>query len=108
MVKDAGGEASFGRTGAGKVEDMRKLIESAVDLYGKLNILWNHAGIPGPGSLETTKEAEFDRTMEINVKGGFFAAKFAVPHMIKAGSGSIVFTGSVGSLRASPGTPRIF
>ena len=105
MVKDAGGEASFVRTDVSQLENMRTLVESTVDLYGKLNILWNHAGIPGPGSLETTEEAEFDRTMGINIKGGFFATKFAIPHMIEAGSGSILFTASVSALRASPGSP---
>jgi NAD(P)-dependent dehydrogenase (short-subunit alcohol dehydrogenase family) len=105
MVKGARGEACFVQTDVGKVEDVRNLVEAAVSTYGKLNILWNHAGIPGPGSLETTEEAEFDRTMAINVKGGFFAAKFAVPHMIKAGSGSILFTASISALRASPTSP---
>jgi NAD(P)-dependent dehydrogenase (short-subunit alcohol dehydrogenase family) len=105
VIKNAGGEASFVQTDVGRVEDVRRLVEAAVDLYGKLNILWNHAGVPGPGDLEMTEEAEFDRSMAINVKGGFFATKFAVPHMKKAGSGSIVFTASVSALRASPSSP---
>ncbi len=105
MITGEGGEASFVQTDVAKVEDVRKLVEAAVDLYGKLNILWNHAGIPGPGKLEDTEEAEFDRTMTINLKGGFFATKFAVPHMKKAGGGSILFTGSVMALRASPHSP---
>jgi len=104
-IRDAGGEASFVQTDVGKVEDVRKLVQTAVDIYGKLNILWNHAGIPGPGNLEVTGEAEFDRTMAINLKGGFFATKFAVPHMKEAGTGSILFTASVSALRASPGSP---
>jgi NAD(P)-dependent dehydrogenase (short-subunit alcohol dehydrogenase family) len=105
IIKDAGGEVSFVKTDVGKVEDVRKLVETAVDIYGKLNILWNHAGIPGPGTLEVTEEVEFDRAMAINVKGGFFATKFAVPLMKKAGSGSIIFTASVSALRASPNSP---
>jgi NAD(P)-dependent dehydrogenase (short-subunit alcohol dehydrogenase family) len=98
MIRDAGGEASFVHTDVGKVEDVRNLVETAVGLYGKLNILWNHAGIPGPGTLEATEEAAFDRAMAINVKGGFFATKFAVPHMKKARSGSVLFTASVSAL----------
>ena len=105
IIRDSGGEASFVHTDVGKVEDVRNLVETAVDLYGKLNILWNHAGIPGPGTLEATEEADFDRAMAINVKGGFFATKFAVPHMKKAGSGSVLFTASVSALRASPNSP---
>ena len=73
--------------------------------YGRLNILWNHAGIPGPGTLETTEEEAFDRAMAINVKGCFFASKFAVPHMKQSGGGAILFTSSVSGLRASPWSP---
>lgn len=105
MVKDAGGEATFVQIDVGKVDDMRRLIDTTITVYGKIDILWNHAGIPGPGILESTEEEEFDMAMDVNVKGGFFATKFAVPHMIKAGSGSIIFTGSVSSLRATPFSP---
>jgi NAD(P)-dependent dehydrogenase (short-subunit alcohol dehydrogenase family) len=105
MVKSAGGEASFIRVDCGKVEDMRRLIAAAIQIYGRLNILWNHAGIPGPGILEATEEEDFDRAMAVNIKGGFFATKFAVPHLKEAGGGSIIFTASVSALRASPWSP---
>jgi NAD(P)-dependent dehydrogenase (short-subunit alcohol dehydrogenase family) len=105
MVKETGGEASFVQTDISNVEQVHKLVESAANIYGKLDILWNHAGIPGPGSLDMTEEEEFDRTLDINIKGGFFASKFSVPHMIKAGGGSILFTASVSALRASPTSP---
>jgi NAD(P)-dependent dehydrogenase (short-subunit alcohol dehydrogenase family) len=105
MVKAASGEAIFVPVDCGKVEDMRRLVRAAAETYGQLNILWNHAGIPGPGTLEETREEEFDRALAVNVKGGFFAAQFAVPHLKKAGGGSILFTSSVSGLRASPWSP---
>jgi NAD(P)-dependent dehydrogenase (short-subunit alcohol dehydrogenase family) len=105
LVKNAGGEATFVKVDCGKVEEVRKLIEAAVKTYGKIQILWNHAGIPGPGPLEETEEAEFDKAMAVNVKGGFFASKFAVPYIKKAGGGSIIFTASVSALRASTWSP---
>ena len=105
MVKKAGGEAIFVQIDAGKVEDMQRLIDSAVKAYGKINILWNHAGIPGPGIIEDTGEADFDRAISVNIKGGFFATKFVIPHMKKAGGGSIIFTASTSALRASPWSP---
>lgn len=105
MVKKAGGEATFVYMDAGKVEDMRRLIDSAVKTYGKINVLWNNAGIPGPGKLEDTEEADFDKALAVNLKGGFFATKFAVPHMKKAGGGSIIFTSSIAGLRASSSSP---
>lgn len=105
LVKSAGGEAVFVPVDCGKVADMRKLIDTTIKTYGRLNILWNHAGIPGPGTLETTEEEAFDRAMAINVKGCFFATKFAVPHLKQAGGGAILFTSSVSGLRASPWSP---
>lgn len=105
MVKKAGGEAIFVQMDAGKVGDMRRLIDSTVEAYGKINVLWNHAGIPGPGLIEETEEADFDKSMAVNIKGGFFATKFVIPHMKKAGGGSIIFTSSASGLRASPWSP---
>jgi NAD(P)-dependent dehydrogenase (short-subunit alcohol dehydrogenase family) len=104
-VKENGGEATFVQIDVGKVADMQRLIDGTVKNYGKLNILWNHAGVPGPGIIEDTEEAEFDLAMNINIKGGFFAAKFAIPHMKKAGNGSIIFTSSVSGMRASRWSP---
>ncbi len=105
LVKKAGGKAVFVQVDCGKVADVKKMVETAVKTYGRLNILWNHAGIPGPGPLETTGEEEFDRAMAINVKGGFFATKFAVPVMKESGGGAIIFTASVAGLRGSPRSP---
>jgi NAD(P)-dependent dehydrogenase (short-subunit alcohol dehydrogenase family) len=105
MVKNAGGEASFIPADCGRVEDMHQLVDQAVKKYGHLNILWNHAGIPGPGTLEATEETDFDRAMAVNIKGGFFATKFAVPYLKEAGGGSIIFTASISALRASPWSP---
>jgi NAD(P)-dependent dehydrogenase (short-subunit alcohol dehydrogenase family) len=105
LIKDTGGDATFVEIDAGKVEDMRRLIDTTVNVYGRLNILWNHAGIPGPGLLETTEEAEFDRSIAVNCKSGFFGSKFAVPHLKKAGNGSIIFTASTAALRASKTSP---
>jgi NAD(P)-dependent dehydrogenase (short-subunit alcohol dehydrogenase family) len=102
MVRDQGGESIYIQMDAGKVEDNRRLIDAAVHDYGKVDILWNHAGIPGPGLLEETEEADFVRSWEVNCKGGFFAAKFAAPHMKKTGGGSIIFTGSTAGLRGGP------
>jgi NAD(P)-dependent dehydrogenase (short-subunit alcohol dehydrogenase family) len=105
IIKDAGGESISAQVDVGKVEDIRRLIDTAADAYGKINVLWNHAGIPGPGILEDTGEAEFDRSIAVNAKGGFFAAKFVVPHMKKAGGGSIIFTATTAALRASLFSP---
>jgi len=105
MIKEAGGEAIFVQIDAGKVEDMRRLINMTMDAYAKIDILWNHAGIPGPGPIEETDEIEFDKTMNVNSRGAFFATQFAIPFMKKARKGSIIFTSSTSAVRGSPWSP---
>jgi len=104
-IKENGGEAIFVQTDVGKVDDLRRLIHATMDAYHTIDILWNHAGIPGPGPIEETEEADFDTTMDVNSKGAFFATKFAIPHMKKSGKGSIIFTASTSALRGSPWSP---
>ncbi|MGA2462981.1 MAG: SDR family oxidoreductase [Thermodesulfobacteriota bacterium] len=104
-IKDQGGEATFVEINAGQVGDMQKLINTTVEVYGKINILWNHAGMPGPGIIEETEEVDFDKSMAVNIKGGFFATKFVISHMKSAGGGVIIFTASASALRASPWSP---
>ena len=105
LIKDTGGEASFVQIDAGKIYDMERMIKFTVDAYGKLNILFNNAGIAGPGNLEGVKEEEWDETVNVLNKGAFFACQFAVPEMRRAGGGSILFTSSVSGLVGSPFSP---
>jgi len=90
MIQDEGGKATFVQMDAGKVEDMRRLIDSTLNAHGKIDILWNHAGIPGPGLIEETEEQDFDRLLDVNLKGGFFATKFVIPHMKQAKQDELV------------------
>ena len=79
---------------------METMVKAAVETYGKLDILFNHAGPPGPTGFEGRSEDQFDVCMEANVKGGFFATQFAAREMRKTGEGgSIIFTSSCSGIR---------
>jgi len=106
LIKDAGGEATFVQVDVSKVSDLERMIKTAVETYGKLDILYNHAGIPGPGGIEEVDEESWGKAMDTNLKGGFFATKFAIPEMRKTGGGSILFTSSVSGLVGSPLSPQ--
>ena len=99
MIKAAGGEASFVETDVTKAADARRMVEVTVDTYGKLDILYNNAGIIGD-TLPTAElsEEQWDRVVNIDLKGVFLGSKFAIPEMIKAGGGAIVSTSSVEGL----------
>jgi len=104
-IKDAGGDAIFIDVDVSKVSDMEKMVKATVETYGKLNILYNHAGIPGPKGIEDVTEAEWEQCIKANILGSFFATKFAIPEMRKAGGGSVLFTASTAGIIGSRFSP---
>jgi cyclopentanol dehydrogenase len=83
--------------------DWQAAVARTEELYGKLNVLVNNAGILIRSSIEETTEDDFDRIMAVNVKGVFMGVKFAIPAMRRAGGGSIINISSTAGLVGSPG-----
>lgn len=106
MIVDDGGEAFFKQLDVTNLPKLKKLIEDTFDKYGRLDIIWNHAGIPGAGGFGTISENEFDEAMDINTKSAFFGAQYFA-EIVKETSkgGSIIFTSSVSGVRGSPMSP---
>ncbi|KAI0852143.1 NAD(P)-binding protein [Daldinia vernicosa] len=75
------GEARLVRADASSVEGVQSLVKQTVDAYSKIDILVPNAGVLPMKDLEHTTEADFDRTFAINVKGPYFLAQAAAPHM---------------------------
>jgi NAD(P)-dependent dehydrogenase (short-subunit alcohol dehydrogenase family) len=107
-VRRDGGEATFVPCDVSRVEDCQRLIAAAVERYGQVDALVNNAGVVGDPPLLASHQADeewWDRVMDINLKGAFFCARFAVEHMLPRGSGVIV---NIASLRAvAPGPMMI-
>jgi NAD(P)-dependent dehydrogenase (short-subunit alcohol dehydrogenase family) len=95
-IKAAGGEAIFTKTDVSNEEDVKEMIKTAVATYGKLNVLFNNAGILEIEDVPITecKAENFDKVIGINLRGVFLGIKYAIPEMLKAGGGSIVNTAS--------------
>jgi len=104
-IKDAGGDSTFIQVDVTKVSNMERMIKTTVQTYGKINILYNNAGMAGPKGVEDVAEDEWEQCIKINMLGGFFATKFAVPEMRKAGGGSILFTSSLAGIVGSKFSP---
>ncbi|MEO8288494.1 MAG: SDR family NAD(P)-dependent oxidoreductase [Chloroflexota bacterium] len=85
---------------------VEKAISTAVDKFGKLDIVFANAGINGVWApIEELKPEEWDRTLDINLKGTYLTVHFAVPHLKSNGGGSIIITSSVNGTRtfSNPG-----
>ena len=96
-----GGEALFVRGDVGSEDDVRRMIREGVTRFRKLHILYNNAGVlwkDRDKSVLETEEADWDRVQAINLKGPFFVTKHGIPHLIRAGGGSIINVGSVSAL----------
>jgi NAD(P)-dependent dehydrogenase (short-subunit alcohol dehydrogenase family) len=102
-IKAAGGEAAFIRANVVREGDAKRMVEFTVKRYGRLDILFNNAGVENPKPEVETSVAEWDKVMNVNVKGVFLGTKYAVPEMKKSGGGSIINTSSIFGLIGSPG-----
>ncbi len=95
-IREQGGEAAFVRADVSRAEDVRQMIQFAEERYGRLNVLFNNAGIfhPGDGSILDTEEEVWDRVIDVNLKGVFLGCKYGIPALLRAGGGSIINTAS--------------
>jgi NAD(P)-dependent dehydrogenase (short-subunit alcohol dehydrogenase family) len=105
-IRSAGGTAEWIATDVASHEQVRAMVERAVGQWGKLNLLVNNAFGGGPGqqgsAVDVTEEG-WDRGMAVLVKSMFLTTKHAVPHIQRAGGGSIVNLASVHGLLMAPG-----
>ena len=93
----AGGRACAHAADAGRAVDAERMVRAAVDAYGALHILYNNAGVAWPGRDGFTPMIEvedWDTVIRINLSSVFYAAKFAIPEIARAGGGSIINTAS--------------
>ena len=89
-INKAGGAAIALQTDVTQAADVEKMVKTTVKIYGKLDILINNAGMGATGDVVELSEADWQRVMDVNLKGIFLGCKYAIPEMIKAGGGSII------------------
>ena len=98
-INENGGIAIAVPTDVSMAEEVRKMVEAAVDTYGTINILVNNAGILASAcKVGDVTEEQFDKSFNVNVKGQFLVAKMCIPVMIEAGGGVIVSMSSASAI----------
>ena len=78
-----------------KKEEIQNLVKTAIEKFGYIDVLVNNAGITRDGLLMRMEEEDFDKVIEINLKGTFLVTKEVIPYMMKKREGSIINISSV-------------
>jgi NAD(P)-dependent dehydrogenase (short-subunit alcohol dehydrogenase family) len=89
-IQRAGGPAIFLRSDVRYAEECRRAVEETIQAFGRLDILFNNAGVFFPNTLLDCTEEEWDLTVDICLKGTFLMSKYSLPSMIAQGSGVII------------------
>jgi NAD(P)-dependent dehydrogenase (short-subunit alcohol dehydrogenase family) len=105
LMTAAGGEGIFVTADVASGADVRRMVQAAMDRYGRIDVLFNNAAISIFKYVDETTEAEWDRVMAVNVKSIYLACHAVVPIMRAQGGGSVINTGSVTGLTGQVGTP---
>jgi NAD(P)-dependent dehydrogenase (short-subunit alcohol dehydrogenase family) len=102
LIKEIGGEALFVKADVSKAADVEELVNQTVKAFKCLDCAFNNAGISigAPGTLLCTEE-EWDKMMNVNLKGVWLCMRSEIPQMVKQGGGAIVNTSSFAGLTAS-------
>ena len=107
LVRAAGGDGLFVKTDVSKAAEVETLIQKAVEKFGRLDVAFNNAGVEGVwGPIVRQSEEDWDRTIDINLKGVWLCLKYEIRQMLKqGGTGAIVnmasITGLVGAVGAA-------
>ena len=95
-IKKAGGDASFIKTDVSKPEDCQALVKSSVDIYGRLDMAFNNAGIGGEMNPIADMSVEgWLNVINVNLNSVFYCMKYELPEMLRQGRGSIVNMSSI-------------
>jgi 3-oxoacyl-[acyl-carrier protein] reductase len=95
LASSLGASVSFVATDVSREEDVERAVATAIEAFGRLDILVQNAGIYPWSLIETTSVEEWDRVLAVNLRGTFLAARAALPAMRSQGYGRMVFTSSI-------------
>jgi NAD(P)-dependent dehydrogenase (short-subunit alcohol dehydrogenase family) len=93
-ISDAGGEAIFLVSDVRFADQCRRAVDETLERYGRIDVLFNNAGVFYPKTVPDCSEDEWDLTIDTSLKGAFLMSKYVLPSMIERGSGVIVHCSS--------------
>lgn len=101
-IRAAGGSAIGAVVDVTRAAEVDAAVQAALRAFGALHVLYNNAGVwlSDDGPAPDLDEEVWDRIIAVNLKGAFLGCKYAIPHLVEAGGGSIINVSSVSALRA--------
>ena len=103
-ISDAGGSADHLSVDVTDQSQVGRMIQRAVDRFGRLDVLFNNAGVPQSFTpLEDSSDELFQKIMDVNIRGVFNGCRAAIPRMKAQGGGVILNTASTAGIRPRPG-----
>ena len=105
VASEIGDNAQFVQADVRQGEDVQGMFAAAVDAWGRVDIIYNNAGTgPNEGNVRDCPEKTFDLISDVNIRGVWLGMKYGIPHLERAGGGSIIATASVAGLTGLSGT----
>lgn len=89
-IRSNGGKATFIRADVTQPADVESMVKQTTDEHGRIDVLFNNAGISGVGELHDLELDEWSKVINVNVNGVFVVSKYVLPHMMSQGQGSII------------------
>jgi len=93
-IAEAGSEGLFVRADVRIADDCKRTVDETLDRFGRIDVLFNNAGVFHPKTIPECTEEEWDETIDSSLKGAFLMSKYALPSMIEQKSGSIIHCSS--------------
>jgi NAD(P)-dependent dehydrogenase (short-subunit alcohol dehydrogenase family) len=104
-IRDAGGEARVAAADVADAEAVRRAIDETAAAWGRLDVVVANAGVNGVWApIDELEPEEFESTLRTNLLGTFLTIKYAVPHLKRAGGGSVIVTASINGTRVFSNT----
>lgn len=89
-IQANGGKALFLQADVTDPESVKTMVDKAIEACGRIDVLFNNAGISGVGALHELEPEQWDRVIRVNIRGVFLPSKYVIPHMMEKRSGSII------------------
>ena len=102
-IVEQGGQGIFVQCDISVEDDVKRLIGTTIDEYGRIDVLINNAGVNFVKPFEQMETADWDRVINTDLRGTYLCSRYAIDHMLKAKSGSIINIGTVHSMQCMPG-----